>query len=91
MKTFLDKSKRLSQRVEILSNKTIKDKILSYCSLMVNSLHSMTFTLPMSYTSFAEYLCVDRSAMMRELKKLNTQGILSVNKKEITVLSEEYI
>ena len=91
MRTFLDKSKRLSQRVEILSNKTIKDKILSYCSLMVNKLNSMSFTLPMSYTTFAEYLCVDRSAMMRELKKLNTQGILSVNKKEITVLSEEYI
>lgn len=91
MKTLLDKSKHLSQRVEILSNKTIKDKILSYCSLMVNSLKSMTFTLPMSYTSFAEYLCVDRSAMMRELKKLDAQGILSVNKKDITVLSEEYI
>lgn len=91
MKILLDKSKLLSQRVEILSNKTIKDKILSYCSLMVNSLKSMTFTLPMSYTSFAEYLCVDRSAMMRELKKLDVQGILSVNKKEITVLSEEYI
>ena len=91
MKTFLDKSKRLSQRVEILSNKTIKDKILSYCSLMVNNLKSMSFTLPMSYTSFAEYLCVDRSAMMREIKKLTNQGILSVNKKEITVLSEEYI
>ena len=91
MKTFLDKSKLLSQRIEILSNKTIKDKILSYCSLMVHSLESKTFILPMSYTSFAEYLCVDRSAMMRELKKLTTKGILSVNKKEITVLSEEYI
>ena len=91
MKTFLDKSKLLSQRIEILSNKTIKDKILSYCSLMVNSLGSKTFVLPMSYTSFAEYLCVDRSAMMRELKKLTTKGILSVNKKQITVLSEEYI
>ncbi len=91
MKNFLDKSKLLSQRIEILSNKTIKDKILSYCSIMVHSLESKTFVLPMSYTSFAEYLCVDRSAMMRELKKLATNGILSVNKKEITVLSEEYI
>ncbi len=91
MKTLLDKSKLLSQRIEILSNKTIKDKILSYVSLTVHLKNSKTFTLPMSYTSFAEYLCVDRSAMMRELKKLTTQGILSVNKKEITVLSNEYI
>ncbi len=91
MKIIIDKSKILSQRVEILSNKTIKDKVLSYCSLMVNGTHSYTFTLPMSYTSFAQYLCVDRSAMMRELKKLNDQGILSINKKQITVLSKEYI
>ncbi len=91
MKTLLDKSKELSQRIEILSNKTIKDKILSYVSLMVNTLNSKTFILPMPYTSFAEYLCVDRSAMMRELKKLSTSGILKVNKKEITVLSDEYI
>ena len=71
--------------------KSLKDKILSYCSIMVHSLESKTFTLPMSYTTFAEYLCVDRSAMMRELKKLNDKGILSVNKKQITVLSSEYI
>lgn len=91
MQVIIDKSKNLSQRVELLSNKTIKDKILSYCSIMVHSLESNTFTLPMSYTTFAEYLCVDRSAMMRELKKLNDKGILSVSKKQITVLSSEYI
>ena len=91
MQMIIDKSKTLSLRVELLSNKTIKDKILSYCSIMVHSLESNTFILPMSYTTFAEYLCVDRSAMMRELKKLNDLGILAVNKKQITVLSNEYI
>lgn len=91
MQMIIDKSKTLSQRVELLSNKSIKDKILSYCSLMLNTVDGNTFTLPMSYTNFAEYLCVDRSAMMRELKKLNDKGILAVNKKQITVLSSEYI
>lgn len=91
MKMIIDKSKTLSQRVEILSNKTIKDKVLSYCSLMVNNGGGYTFTLPMSYTAFAQYLCVDRSAMMRELKKLTTQKILAINKKQITILSKEYI
>ena len=91
LKIVIDKSKTLSQRVEILSNKTIREKILSYASIVVNQAGSLTFTLPMSLTSFAEYLCVDRSAMMRELKKLSEKGILRVNKKEITVLSDEYI
>lgn len=89
--SILEKSKILSQRIEILSNKTIKDKILSYVSIMVEKLGKTTFVLPMSYTSFAQYLCTDRSAMMRELKKLSNQNILKVNKKEITILVKEYI
>ncbi len=88
---IIEKSKILSQRIQILSSKTIKDKILSYANIMAEKVGHKTFTLPMSYISFAEYLCVDRSAMMRELKKLNEQGVLRINKKEITVLSDKYI
>lgn len=91
MKIIIAKTKTLSQRVEILSNKTIRDKILSYCSLLVNYSGSNTITIPMSYTSLAQYLCVDRSALMRELKKLSVQNILKVNKRVITVTSLEYI
>ncbi len=91
LRTLIDKSKTLSQRVEILSNKTIREKILSYASIAVKNQNSDTFTLPMSLTSFAEYLCVDRSAMMRELKKLSDEGIIKNNKRVITVIKKEYI
>ena len=92
MKIVIDKTKTLSQRVEILSNKTIKDKILGYCSLMLSQNPSSTsFILPMSYTSLAEYLCVDRSALMREIKRLNEAGILKTDKKTISILIDEYI
>ncbi len=91
LKIVIDKSKTLSQRVEILSNKTIREKILSYASIVVNQVGSLTFTLPMSLTSFAEYLCVDRSAMMRELKKLSEQGIIKTNKRTFTILDKKYI
>ena len=90
LKIVIEKSKTLSQRVEILSNKTIREKILSYASIAVKNSGSLTFTLPMSLTSFAEYLCVDRSAMMRELKKLSSQGVLKTNKRVFTV-DEKYI
>ena len=91
MKIIISKTKTLSQRVEILSNKTIRDKILSYCSLLANHTGSNTITIPMSYTSLAQYLCVDRSALMRELKRLSDGNILKVNKRVITVTSLEYI
>ena len=91
MKIVIAKTKTLSQRVEILSNKTIRDKILSYCSLLVNQYGSVTVTIPMSYTSLAQYLCVDRSALMRELKRLTEKEIIKVNKRVITITSSEYI
>ncbi len=85
LKIVIQKSKILSQRVEVLSNKTIREKIISYASILVKNTGSSTFTLPMSLTSLAEYLCVDRSAMMRELKKLSNEGIIKTNKRVFTL------
>ena len=91
LKIVIQKSKMLSQRVEVLSNKTIREKIISYASIVVKNTGSSTFTLPMSLTSLAEYLCVDRSAMMRELKKLSNEGIIKTNKRIFTVIKKGYI
>lgn len=44
------------------------------------------FTLPVSYTTLAEYLCVDRSAMMREFKNLSEEGVLFREGKNIRIL-----
>jgi len=40
----------------------------------------------MSLSSLAEYLCVDRSAMMRELKSMRDDGLLISQKRQITLL-----
>ena len=90
MQIVIEKTKTLSMRIELLSNKTIKDKFLGYCNLMLKKGEN-TFLLSMSYTSLAEYLCVDRSALMREIKKLNVQGYIKTDKKTVTLLKDEYI
>ena len=41
----------------------------------------------MSLSNLADYLCVDRSAMMRELKKLNDEKIILSEKKTVTILN----
>ena len=83
---IIEKSKTLAKRIEILSNKSIKDKLLSYFSLLAKNNNSNTFTVPMSYTNLAQYLCVDRSAMMREIKKLNDDGFIKSTKREVTII-----
>ena len=43
--------------------------------------------LPMSYTSLANYLCVDRSAMMRELKQMKLAELISTEGTKVTILN----
>ena len=45
-----------------------------------------TFTLPYNYTDLADFLSVDRSAMMRELRSLKEDGFIEKNGNSITLL-----
>lgn len=72
----LTKVSDLNLRIELLSQKTIRDKILSYFRILSQNSFSKTFTLPFSLTDLADYLSIDRSAMMRELKTLKEDGII---------------
>ena len=76
------KTADLSERVEILSNKTIRDRLLCYFTNLSAKSKSSEVTLPMSLTILAEYLAVDSSAMMREIKRLKEENILLLNGKK---------
>lgn len=41
----------------------------------------------MPYSALAEYLCLDRSAMMRELKRLGDEGLIERNGRHIWLIS----
>ena len=71
----------------MLSQKTIRDKILSYFRILSQNSFSQTFTLPFSLTDLADYLGVDRSAMMREIKTLKEDGVIKkLDKDRYTLL-----
>ena len=62
---------------------------MAYLNSIAAEKQTKTFTLPMSYTTLAEYLSVDRSAMMRELKNLVDEGIIERNGKKVRILDGE--
>ena len=51
--------------------------LLAYLNNLSIQTHSRSVQIPMSYTALAQYLTVDRSAMTRELKNLEKEGILT--------------
>lgn len=83
---FLDKIVELNLRIELLTKRTIRSKILSYFDILSKGSLRRTFTLPYSYTDLADFLSIDRSAMMRELKLLIDEGFIKKHGSKITLL-----
>ena len=83
---FLDKIVELNLRIELLTTKSTREKILSYFRILSKGSLRRTFALPFSYTDLADFLSVDRSAMMRELKLLIDEGFIKKHGNRITLL-----
>ena len=83
---FLSKIVELNLRIEILTKRNTRSKILSYFEILSKGSLRKTFTLPYSYTDLADFLSVDRSAMLRELKLIIDEGFIKKNGSKITLL-----
>ena len=80
------KAKRLSERIEILGNRSIRDKLMSFFTLYSQKEGTASFVLPFSLSYLADYICADRSAMMRELRRMCDEGIVETEKRRIKLL-----
>lgn len=77
-----------TNRIYMLSRSTTQKKLLAYLNCIAAEKHKKDITISMSYTTLAQYLGVDRSAMMRELKSLEDQKILCREGRIIHLLTE---
>ena len=76
----------MNERIEVLTKRSIRDKLLNYFEISLRDKVSKTFTIPFSFTDLADYLSIDRSAMTREIKHLKDEGFISINGKRITLM-----
>ena len=81
-----EKIESKNQRIQILSKRSIRDKLLEYFSIMSTKSGSRTIYLPFNFSDLANYLSIDRSAMTRELGYLKEEGFISVKGKKITLM-----
>ena len=85
LKIITKKINSNNDRMEILTNKTIRNKLLAYFRIMSKKNNSRVIYLPYNYIDLADYLAIDRSAMYRELKNLKEEGLIEVKNKRITL------
>jgi len=75
-----NKNRDLMRKVEIISKRTLREKILAYLSIQAQIQESRYFEIPLGRVELAEYLCADRSALTRELAKMKDEGMIDYDR-----------
>lgn len=75
-----------NEHIEILSERSIRNKLLEYFNINSKKSGSRYIYLPFNFSDLANYLAIDRSAMSRELGYLKEEGFISIKGKRITLL-----
>lgn len=78
----------LSQKLQMISIKSIKGK-LSLFILENTTDKKNSFTLKRNRTQLAEYFGVQRPSLARTMSELVDKGVISIDKRELTVLKRE--
>lgn len=80
------KNRDLMRKVEVVSRRTIREKLLAYLSLQAQEQGNRYIEIPFGRLELAEYLCVDRSALTRELAKMKDEGLIDYDKNCFRIL-----
>ena len=75
-----EKNRTLVQKLDYLSRRTTREKLISYLSEEAKKQNSPRITIPFNRQQLADYLSVDRSAMSSELGRMRDEGLLEFEK-----------
>ncbi len=80
MKVIARKNLMLSMKIEIAGKRTIREKVLAYLGQEKRKAIQSSFRIPYTRLELADFLCVDRSALSRELGHMQKDGLISYDK-----------
>lgn len=82
-----NKNLKLFERLEISTKRTLRDKVLAYLSLLSQEQGSLVIESPLGRTEMADFLCVNRSALTRELTQMEKDCLILYKKNSFTLLN----
>ncbi|MGL4982451.1 MAG: Crp/Fnr family transcriptional regulator [Treponemataceae bacterium] len=77
MKLIAEKNLLLQKKNTILAQRTTRDKLLTYLELEIAEQKTKKIVIPYNRNELADFLCVDRSALSRELSVMKKEKLLS--------------
>lgn len=70
----------LTRKINHITPKSIRGRVVAFLSDQAKIHGRLTFDIPFNRQHLADYLCVDRSALSKELGKMQQEGLISYDK-----------
>jgi len=70
----------LDTKMYYISHKTIRERLVTYLQDQEHKFNSSEFEIPFNREKLADFLCVDRSALSRELGNMKDEGLIEYKK-----------
>ena len=85
---FARKNIMLADKMEHITKRTTREKLLSYLSKQAALAGSGSFTIPFDRQQLADYLSVERSGLSAEMSKLKADGVIDYRKNRFELLGK---
>ena len=72
-------------KTDVLSRRTLRERVTTYLSIIREKRGSDTFDIGMTQEQFAQYLCVNRSALSKELNAMRREKLIDFRKTVYTI------
>ena len=86
MRNLAVKNLIFHQKIEVVSGRTTREKLMTYLTLQAKRLGRRRFEIPYDRQALADYLEVDRSGLSAEIGKLKKEGIINCRKNDFELL-----
>ncbi len=82
-----EKNRRLVRKLGHISQRSTREKLISYLSEQSKMCARSEFTIPFNRQQLADFLSVDRSAMSNELCKMRNEGLIEFERSRFKLCS----
>lgn len=77
---------RLYRKLALVAHRSLRTRILRYLESLAGEQRSRSIAIPYSRAELADYLMVDRSALSRELSRMQADGLISFSRNQFELL-----
>ena len=86
MQVMARKNLAFHKKLEVVSRRSTREKLLTYLHQQAKQSHSSSFTIPYDRQELADYLGVDRSGLSAEIGRLRAEGVLESRRHQFELL-----